>query len=214
MRAPFRDPRVGAASGLVLPLELDTEAQSLFEEYGGFSRGFQRLEFSAASIVPASAGRVGAGAAMAFRRALAETLRFFEVELDCGTRTRSGGDVYAFYRVLRRGYRVVYTPEAVAWHRHRRERDHLRSTLRGYSVGVYAFLLRCLHEHRDMSALAVGWQWFRGHHLRQLRRALLRQRGALPLDLVLSEIGGCLEAPYAYFYSRRRERALRRVTCE
>jgi GT2 family glycosyltransferase len=206
MRGPFTDASVGAVTGLLMPLELDTPAQWLFEAYGGFSRGFRRLEFSASNTVPAAAGRVGAGASMAFRRTLAETMGFFEVELDCGTATRSGGDAYAFYRVLRSGHRIVYTPAAVAWHRHRRDMEQLRSTLFGYSVGVYAFLLRCLHEHGDLHALSVGWQWFRGHHLREISRALRRQPGRLPLDLLMAEVRGCLAAPYVYISSRRRER--------
>lgn len=36
------DVDVTAVTGLVLPLELETESQALFEEYGGFSRGFNR----------------------------------------------------------------------------------------------------------------------------------------------------------------------------
>jgi len=209
MRAPFSDAQVGAVTGLALPLELETEAQRMFEDYGGFSRGFRRLEFAAPETPPAASGRVGAGASMAFRRSLAEELGLFEVELDCGTATRSGGDTYAFYRLLRRGLRIVYTPDAIVWHRHRREMKQLRSALGGYSTGVYAFLLRCLQDHRDLSALDVGWRWFYGHHLAHLWRALRGGDGALPMSLVLAEIGGCLAAPYAHVVSRRRERSIR-----
>lgn len=212
MRAPFVDPRVGAVTGLVLPIELETDAQQLFEDYGGFSRGFRRLEFEAPALPPSAAGRVGAGASMAFRRALAAELGFFETALDCGTPTKSGGDTYAFYCLLQRGLRIVYTPEALAWHRHRREMGPLRSTLRGYSTGVYAFLLRCVHDHGDTSAIRVGWAWFREHHLAELWRAVWRSERALPLDLVLAEIRGCLEAPYAYLLSRRSEREVRRAS--
>src|SRR4029077_1964328 len=35
-------PEVMAVTGLVVPYELETEAQWLFEEYGGFGRGFER----------------------------------------------------------------------------------------------------------------------------------------------------------------------------
>ena len=33
---------VMAVTGLVVPYELETEAQILFERYGGFTRGFER----------------------------------------------------------------------------------------------------------------------------------------------------------------------------
>ena len=35
-------PEVMAVSGLVVPAELETEAQVLFEKNGGFGRGFRR----------------------------------------------------------------------------------------------------------------------------------------------------------------------------
>ena len=56
----------------MLPLELETPAQHLFEALGGFGRGFQRRWFSASSADGAGAllgaGQFGTGANMAFRR--------------------------------------------------------------------------------------------------------------------------------------------------
>ena len=42
--APFVRNDVVLVTGNVLPLELETPAQHLFEAYGGFGRGFERLE--------------------------------------------------------------------------------------------------------------------------------------------------------------------------
>ena len=36
---------VACVTGLVLPLELETPAQVLFEEFGGFNKGFTRRVF-------------------------------------------------------------------------------------------------------------------------------------------------------------------------
>ena len=212
MRAPFAEPSVAAVTGLVLPLELETEAQELFElRYGGFGRGFVRREFTATSHRPLAAGQVGAGAAMAFRRSVLLAHRPFDVELDAGTAARSGGDTYAMYLLLAAGHRVVYTPEAVSWHRHRRTMEELRAQLYGYGVGTYAFFLRCLLQHGEWGVVEAGTHWLRKYHLTQVWRALRGKRGAFPLDLAWAELRGCLAAPAAYRATRRRERALARI---
>ena len=205
MCQPFVDPSVAAVTGLVLPLELETEAQVLFERYGGFGRGFRRQEWTAMSIPPVAAANVGAGASMAFRRQLVVECGLFDVELDAGTAALTAGDTFAFYQLLRRGHRIVYSPQAVVWHRHRRSLSELQVTLRGYSVGTYVFLLRCLLYDRELQALAVAWHWLVFYHVRQLWLALRCRHGAKPLVLAWAELRGCCAAPWAYYASRRRE---------
>jgi len=205
---PFDNPRVAAVTGLTMPLELETQAQELFEIYGGLARGFQRRVFDYTVMAPCAAGIVGAGANMAFRRDLLNPMRLFDAELDAGTVTRTGGDAYAFYQLLAEGYQIVYNPAALVWHRHRRDYASLRNTLAAYNVGGFALLTRCWIQHGDWQALAVAASWFRHDHLRQLARALLRRPNRLPLDLVLAQILAIPLGPWAYFVSRRRERAV------
>jgi GT2 family glycosyltransferase len=202
---PFGNPEVAAVTGLVMPVEMETEAQERFERYCGFARGFRRAEFTAATISPLAAANVGAGACMAIRRRLVNELGLFRSEQDCGTATRSGGDTYAFYRLLSLGHRIVYNPDAVAWHRHRRTETELRETLAGYSVGTYAFLLRALLVHGEIGALHIAFRWFLLHHLRNLYRGFRGKADAPPVSLTLAEIGGILAAPGAYLKSRREE---------
>jgi len=205
----FADARVAAVTGLVMPFELETESQWLFELYGGFSRGFRRRVFETPSFRATDAGAAGAGANMAFRRSLVVDRQLFEVELDAGTVTRTGGDTYAFYRLLMEGYQVVYTPDAIAWHKHRGERGPLRDTLYGYSVGGFAYLTRCLLRHRDLRALSSMVTWLRNDHARQLYRLLRRRQKALPGDLVLAYLKGVVVGPVAYLRSRGNERRYR-----
>lgn len=204
---PFHHPRVAAVTGLTLPLELETAAQELFETYGGFGRGFERRIFDYTRIPPAAAGMVGAGANMAIRRDLINTMRLFDAELDCGTAAQTGGDAYGFYQLLTEGFQIVYTPDALTWHRHRREYAALRRTLAGYSVGGVAFLMRCWLQHGDWQAPAVAASWFRHDHLNQLARVLLRRSNRVPFDLVWAQIAAFPFGVRAYFQSRRAERA-------
>jgi len=208
MRIPFADENVAAATGAVVPMEFEHPSQELYEEYGGFNRGFAVKTFNRMTSIPAGAGRAGAGASMAVRRSLAVEMGLFDCELDCGTPSYSGGDFYAFYRLIRAGYSIVYWPEAIAWHRHRQSYADLKSMLYGYGVGVYCVLMRCLMEYRDADALLLGLNWFRQYHLRELLRALFRRPGARPAELIWAEIRGVFHAPAAYRTVRRREREL------
>ena len=208
MRAPFARAEVAAVTGLVMPLELESPAQELFERHIGFARGFERREHTALSLTPVAAANVGAGASMGFRRSMLLELGLFDAELDAGTPARSGGDTYAFYLLLSQGKRVVYTPEAVSWHRHRRDFGELGRTLYGYSVGTYVYLLRCLLLHGDAQSLSAGWWWLTHHLLPQLFASLLRRPGAIPLALAWDELRGCAEVLRAYRTARQRERAL------
>jgi GT2 family glycosyltransferase len=208
MRIPFVDQHTAAVAGAVVPLEFEHPSQELYEEYGGFHRGYLTRCFNLTNTIAVGAGRAGAGASMGVRRSLAVDMKLFDWELDCGTPSCSGGDFYAFYQLMREGYSVVYWPQALAWHRHRQSTADLRNMLFGYGVGVYTVLLRCLLEHGDFDAVLLGLNWFRQYHLRELLRALLKRPGARPPDLIWAEICGVFHAPHAYQVVRDRERRL------
>jgi len=204
----FDDPLVLCVTGLTMPLELETKAQEWFERYSAFGRGFGRTIFDQKRISPLAAGRVGAGANMAFRRSVIELVGPFDEALDAGTLTRSGGDTEMFSRILAAGYRIVYDPAVLNWHRHRRTWEELRQTLYGYGVGVYALWTRHLLFERELTVLKLAWGWFRHTQLPALVRSLLQRPGSIPLDLLLAELRGCATGPWAYLSSRRRLKRL------
>lgn len=208
MRRPFLNDNVGAVTGAVEPLELETSGQYDHEQFSGFYRGFDSKTYNLVTSIPAAAGQTGAGASMAVRKGVALRWKVFDAELDGGTAAKSGGDVYALYRILRAGYSVIYAPRALAWHRHRKTHTELESMLYGYSVGGYCVLFSALFRERDSEALLVSLSWFVHYHLRELWRSLRRRPGYRPLSLVVREIRGVLDAPLAYWRCRRRERRL------
>lgn len=199
----FNDPLVLCVTGLTMPLELETEAQRWFERYSPFGRGFVRKVFDGADVNPLSAWRAGASANMAVRRSALDLIGPFNEALGCGTRSRTGSDYEFFVRILAAGYRIVYDPAALSWHRHRRTWPELRQVLRGYGTGVYAAWTHLLVAHREfiVPKLAVGW--FLHTQLPNLLRSLLRRPGSIPLDLLIAELRGCLEGPWAYLEARR-----------
>jgi glycosyltransferase involved in cell wall biosynthesis len=202
----FEDPLVLCVTGLTMPLELETPAQEWFERTTSFARGFSRRLYEAPRQNPLVGGPIGAGVNMALRRtAVLEEIGGFDAALDAGTPTRSGGDHDLFTRVLARGYRIVYDPGALTWHRHRRSWKELRDTVYGYGVGVYAAWTRALFVDRELTVPLAAWRWFWRGQLRKIVRSLVRRR-PLELRLALTELAGCAVGPFAYASSRRRVR--------
>jgi O-antigen biosynthesis protein len=148
-----------AVTGNVLPAELDTEAQRLFEAYGGLGRGFQRREFGSGWFERGHKAcrtwTIGAGANAAFRAELFTDpeIGLFEETLGPGTPAGVGEDTYLFYRLLKAGHRIVYEPSAYVWHHHRRDLAALRRQLWGYSAGHVAYHLTTLRQDRDLRGL-------------------------------------------------------------
>lgn len=199
----FADPRVMCVTGLTLPSELETPAQELFEEHCTFVRGFRRHVFDGQRDNPLLVGPVGAGANMAIRRSVLARVGGFDERLDGGMPTRSGGDHEMFARVLGSGYRIVYDPAALSWHRHRRDYDDLLDTVYGYGVGVYAMWTGMLLERRELGAVKLAWSWFRHGQLPVLLRSVRARRADPRAALVRAELRGCLHGPRAWFAARR-----------
>src|ERR1017187_7848104 len=89
----------------VLPMELETEAQVVFEKRGGFRRGFNRIRYGPVlpgnALYPGGAGIFEAGANMAFSAEVLRRMGGFDEALDTGPAVPGGGDLDIFYRVIR-----------------------------------------------------------------------------------------------------------------
>ena len=127
----------------------------------GFIRTFDGLVLDGALTPPASAGRAGAGASMAFRRSFLTRIGGFPESLDAGQPTETGGDTYALYQALRHGHRVVFEPRAVVFHTHRTTPGDALRTVHGYATGVVAYLLHAAIEDRDPAPAAAAVRWAR-----------------------------------------------------
>ncbi|MCP5432742.1 MAG: glycosyltransferase [Alphaproteobacteria bacterium] len=202
--AAFDAPEVMAVTGLVLPAELASEAQLQFETFWSFGQGYRRKDFDAALFssytrVPFPAWDVGAGASMAFRRALFAAIGLFDERLDVG-RAGCSGDSEFWYRALAAGHTCRYEPSAVAFHYHRREMDGLKSQIFHYMRGHAAALLVQNERTRLRSnlkqALYVMPRWLAARAWRRLHG------GAKPRDRFLDqEIAGYLSG--LWFYLRQ-----------
>ena len=197
LTAPFADPLVGATTGLVMPLELETVAQERFEAYCGNRRIFQQRLFCAPETPPSAAGVAGMGANMAIRRVLLHQVGGFDIRFDGGTPTLSGGDTEMFARLLAAGQTIAYCPDALVWHRHCRDVARLRQVVFGYGVGLYAVLSKRLIEDRDWSVLLTAPRWLVGPWLKAAWNQILGWPST-PLDLLWFELWGAFNGPLRY----------------
>lgn len=209
-------PDAAAFTGLVLPYALDTEAQIIFERRGGFRRGFRQIRYQGQRrignpLYPCGAGIFGAGANMAFQREVLMELGGFDEALDTGRPLPGGGDLDIFYRVIRAGYPLVYEPQYLVFHEHRRTRKALRRQYWSWGLGFMAFVAKSYREDPPQRAKLrrlVSW-WF-GDQLRQLVKSLLG-RHQLPARMVAAELRGGLQGLLGeYARSTRRVEAIRK----
>lgn len=200
---------VMAVTGLVVPYELETEAQIFFELRGGFGRGFKRKwcqmdkknNKSAASLFGLS-GMFGTGANMAFRRNLFDKVGFFDPALDVGTATNGGGDLEMFFRVLKEGFMLVYEPRAIVRHIHRRDYIQLRAQMASWGTGFYAYLVRSALQYSDerFAIFRLGL-WFLRFQVRRLFNSFI-QPPVFPRELFLAQLYGSFIGPFLYYKAR------------
>uniref|UniRef100_A0A7C4RQW0 Glycosyltransferase n=1 Tax=Desulfatirhabdium butyrativorans TaxID=340467 RepID=A0A7C4RQW0_9BACT len=211
------DATVMGVTGMVVPWELETEAQWLFERYGGFNRGFDPkwalLGTSHAHLAASryiGTGQFGTGANMAFRKQVFESIGYFDPALDVGTVTSGGGDLEMFFRLLREGYGLMYEPKALVWHRHRRTRSELQSQIESWGTGFYAYLTRSAQAYPDnrFAILRFGFWWL-WRHLRRYAAASIKP-SPIPNELVMRELRGSLKGPFLYMKARKRSEDIRK----
>jgi GT2 family glycosyltransferase len=184
LRAAFADPATMCVTGLVLPAELETEAQTVFElGLGGFGQGYQPRSFDSAWLRSGRRGcppvwKLGAGANMALRRSALARVGGFDERLGAGAAGCSE-DSELWYRLLAAGQLCRYVPDVVVFHHHRREWSSLRAQMYAYMRGHVAALLVQFGYGRDprhLTRIGVQLPMF---YIRELLRGW---QGRSPLD--------------------------------
>ena len=206
-----QDPEIACVTGMILPYELVTPPQLWIEQFGGFSKGYSRKAFDQNEnrpldyLYPYSAGQFGSGANMAFRTSILKVMGGFESSLGAGTLAKGGDDLAIFFDVISQGYRLVYEPGALLYHKHRRDYSGLANQTYGYGIGLSAFLTRTvLNDPRRLRELLLKTPAGLKHMLNPKSKKNIKKDQGYPKELSRLEMLGFLKGPIAYVQSRRR----------
>ena len=212
------NPDGAAFTGPVLPYELDTRAQIVFEEMGGFGNNFNRVRFGRekadSSSYPCGAGMFGCGCNMVFRRQALIELGGFDDALDTGAPLPGGGDLDMFYRIVRAGYPLVSEPRLMVFHQHRREYKKLRHQMWTWGLGSMAYISKTYQTDASQRSIIRRWVWWwAAYQASKILVPFLRKsRNSWPIDMVIAEVaGGVVGLMGEYGRSLRRIESRRRL---
>ena len=201
--------RVACVTGLIVPLELETQAQVFMEEFSGFGKGFElrvwdrdehRLEHP---LYPYTVGVFGSGASAAFRRETLMAMGGFDPHLGIGTLAIGGEDIDLYARLVLGGHRIVYQPSSILRHLHRREMRSLDRQIQGYGAGLTAMLTKHLVSGAEtrravLSRIPAGV----GYAVSPRSPKNARKPSEFTVRQSLLEWAGMAYGPIGYFRSR------------
>jgi GT2 family glycosyltransferase len=211
-----RSESVDCVTGLILPLELDTEPQLLLEQFAGFGKGFRRRTYRLSDarngqpVFPFAPGTIGSGANTIVRREVARALGGFDPALGAGTAAAGGEDLDLYIRLILGGRVIAYEPSAIVWHRHPDGRDRLRRQVYRYGVGLGATftkqLIRGPARLELIRAIPAGLRYATDPGSRKN----VAKTSRYPRHLEWLERAGILAGPGGYLLSAARAAARRR----
>lgn len=199
----FSDPLVLGVSGLTMPVELETPAQEWFERFVPFGRGFQRRVFDMTNHDPLQPNPVGSGASLAFRRSVLHLVGPFDEAFGPGTPSKSGADTELIGRILQLGYRLVYDPAALNWHRHRRDWAGLVNRMQDYGTGRGSRWTRGLLLQHEVGVIGNAVRWLFRYSLPRFIAALRQGRNTPLARLTGADLRGWWRGPAAYLAARK-----------
>ncbi len=203
------DPDVGGIGGLVLPFELETQAQMWFEEYyGGFSPSFRFEKLSIERLqaidpmFPYAVGRFGPGCNMAFRRSVFDRIGGFDIRLGGGTLATAGEDVAFDLKFVNDGGTFAFEPAALVRHTHRRSRAEFLSQAFSYGTGLTAmYTAMIVRDPRHIYQLARRVPFGLRHLIRPSNERSSSIAPSYPRRTILYQLAGFTYGPFAYFRS-------------
>lgn len=204
IRTCFENPLTMAVAGLVIPSQLETEAQYIFEKDYGFNKGYLPLNFDHQYFLNhmkegVPVWDIGAGANMAFRKEAFKLFGYFDERLDVGAAGCSGDSEY-WYKILAEGWNCTYFPHLIVYHYHRREMDKLKNQLFNYMRGHVSSVLVQYQKYGHFGNIHYLKNRLFPYYVNRLKSTISdRGKGVKSL---LNEINGSLSG-WVYFVQNR-----------
>ncbi|HXU82135.1 MAG TPA: glycosyltransferase [Polyangia bacterium] len=129
----------------------------------------------------------GHGANMGLRRDAYQAVGGFDLLLGCGGPLRAWPERDIGYRILSRGGRIIYTPDAVVHHRHWRDWQEVRRTFLNYAFGTGAVAGKYLRSG-DWGGAYVLIEWLLDQGARQVLSGILKWRSRQKIEVGLLQM--------------------------
>ena len=201
----FKDPDIGATSGLVLPGEIETKSQDFFETRFSFVRGYQpryfdETFFEAGKFKGVPVWEIGGSGNMAVRREIFLNLGGFDERLG-GGHAGCSEDTEFFYKLLKFGWQIAYNPRAICYHFHRSTPINLQWQIFSYMRGHVVALLVQFIKYKDWGNLNRLLIIIPLVYLKFFGRSFFNNP-QFPFMVLRLEVMGCLSG-IAYFFKNR-----------
>jgi glycosyltransferase involved in cell wall biosynthesis len=165
--AEFQDSTVAAVFGRLTPYEQ--------EERNGTEVGLKASPERTVYTSPLPPWWVGHGGNMAFRKADLVQLGGFDPLLSAGGHLHAGEDTDLAHRLLVRGRKIVYAPDAVAYHKHWKDWSAQKKMERSYGIGAGAQFAKYMRVGDPWGLrFFCAWVWQLG--VRRIGAGLLKWR--------------------------------------
>jgi cellulose synthase/poly-beta-1,6-N-acetylglucosamine synthase-like glycosyltransferase len=181
----FSDPRTAAVGGRILLADGDPVVRNAFEAFGAFDPGPERRVVDRDTVgwfELTNFGGLGTGAMLAIRRSAFTSWPGFDERLGRGAPMDAGEELFAYFSLAERGYRVIYTPVAVATHPAPASFDELRRRILDGAASGSAYITLLLVEcsgHRT-ETLRYAWQALRGRRREWRPRPAIARHAIVP----------------------------------
>jgi GT2 family glycosyltransferase len=208
LQQKFHSPEVMVVTGLVLPAELETEAQLMFQkDFGGFNSGYRAKTFDTQFFEDTKSQgvcvwRIGAGANMAIRRQAFELVGNFDERLGAGA-SGCSEDSELWYRLLAQGWLCCYEPTAVVDHYHRGDLQKLGQQMYQYMRGHVVALLIQFANYGHWGELYRLFIALPRYYARRSPQELIRLFKSQQTTFFM-ELSGCLAGIKWYLQNKNR----------
>lgn len=189
------------ATGMALPLDMDSQAHLDLERLtrvprGYFRRSTHRLADADGNVLAVHPDTLtGARRCLAVWREVAERVGGFDPLLGAGTPARGGEDLDFVTRVLEGGHTLVQEPAAIVWHERRANVRGLRREAFGRGAGFAATVAKRFWEGPHRGDVLRGMPEAVRDLLAPARSA---RHGVAPGELEAYQVAGVLFGPVAF----------------
>jgi len=206
IKTSFQNQLTMAVTGLVIPIELETKSQYIFEKYWGFNKGYKPIVFDHAFFsknldIGVPVWDIGAGANMAFRREIFDIVGEFDTRLGAGAAGCSD-DSELWYRVLATGWNCDYLPHLFVYHKHRKSKKELHKQLFYYMRGLVCSLLVQHEKYKEKGNLFRLYNLLPDYYYKRIKKRLKGNRENF--NSIFTEIRGCF-CGWFYYYGRKKD---------